>query len=42
LQALPVDAQKLVTATNMSWQENGDVGRVFELSGGTLRLTQAP
>ena len=38
LKALPTDAQKLVTATNMSWQEDENAGRVFELSEGRLRL----
>jgi DNA replication and repair protein RecF len=41
LQALPPDAQKLVTATNMSWQEGENAGRVFELSEGALRLKHA-
>jgi len=31
LQHLPVDAQKLVTATTMQWRENGVEGSVFEL-----------
>jgi DNA replication and repair protein RecF len=41
LQALPADAQKLVTATNMAWQEGESAGRIFELSEGTLRLKHA-
>ena len=36
LRSLPAEAQKLVTATNMSWQEDRADGVVFELAGGTL------
>jgi DNA replication and repair protein RecF len=36
LRALPRDAQKLVTATNMDWRENAADGPVFRLSDGVL------
>jgi DNA replication and repair protein RecF len=36
LQHLPVDAQKLVTATTMQWCESGVEGPVFELQDGRL------
>jgi DNA replication and repair protein RecF len=40
LQHLPVDAQKLITATTMQWRENGLEGPVSELKEGRLyRLT---
>ena len=41
LPALPEEAQKLVTATNMAWRERENTARVFELSEGTLRLASA-
>jgi DNA replication and repair protein RecF len=37
LRALPADAQKLVTATTMAWQEDLIEGPIFELADGTLR-----
>ncbi|MGI8821480.1 MAG: DNA replication/repair protein RecF [Chthoniobacterales bacterium] len=37
LQALPADAQKLVTATNLDWQENAIKGPRFRLADGVLR-----
>ncbi len=36
LQALPADAQKLVTATTMSWCEERPDGRIFTVSGGRV------
>ena len=36
LTALPTDAQKLVTATSMSWRDQPIDGPVFELAGGVL------
>lgn len=39
LRALPVDAQKLVTATSMSWREEPCDGPVFALTSGVLSLT---
>jgi len=38
LQVLPREAQKLVTATSMSWQESRIEGPVWRLSGGSLQL----
>lgn len=37
LRALPAHAQKLVTATSMTWQKEQIDGPTFELVGGTLR-----
>lgn len=37
LEGLPTDAQKLVTATSMAWQEREVDGPVFQLADGTLR-----
>ena len=36
LEALPAEAQKLVTATNMTWQEQKLEGRVFQLRDGQV------
>ncbi|CAN5182456.1 DNA replication/repair protein RecF [soil metagenome] len=38
LGALPEDSQKLVTATNMDWQEQQLAGRHFRLAGGVLTM----
>jgi DNA replication and repair protein RecF len=40
LRVLPPDAQKLVTATNIDWQEEQTSGPVLELAGGVLRQRQ--
>lgn len=37
LRSLPTDTQKLVTATNMSWQEEKVAGPVFQLAAGVLK-----
>ena len=37
LRALPADAQKFVTATNLEWQEERADGPVYELAEGVLR-----
>ncbi|MBA2242603.1 MAG: DNA replication/repair protein RecF [Chthoniobacterales bacterium] len=37
LEALPADAQKLVTATSMAWLEGEPEGLIFRLAGGELR-----
>jgi DNA replication and repair protein RecF len=36
LRALPRDAQKLVTATTMSWREEASDGRLFEVARGKV------
>ena len=36
LRSLPGDAQKLVTATHLAWQEEQTPGPVFQLAGGVL------
>ena len=41
LRAFPADAQKLVTATSMTWQEEQLDGPVYELSGGTVQAKSA-
>ena len=41
LGALPADAQKLVTATSMSWQEEHTDGPVYVLSRGSIQETTA-
>ncbi|CAA9249825.1 MAG: DNA recombination and repair protein RecF [uncultured Chthoniobacterales bacterium] len=41
LRALPPDAQKLVTATSMSWQEEETHGPVYVLSGGRVQEKSA-
>ena len=39
LRALPAEAQKLVTATSLNWQEGQAAGPVFQLAGGAIRET---
>lgn len=41
LRALPADAQKLVTATAMTWQEEKTPGPVYELSRGSIQAKTA-
>ena len=41
LRALPADAQKLVTATSLTWQEEQPPGPVYELSGGAIQAKTA-
>jgi DNA replication and repair protein RecF len=41
LRSLPADAQKLVTATSMTWQEEQTDGPVYELSRGTIQAKGA-
>lgn len=41
LRALPVDAQKLVTATSMTWQEEQTKGPVYVLCSGSIQGTSA-
>ena len=41
LQALPAEAQKLVTATSMSWQDAQTEGPVYVLSGGAVQAKTA-
>jgi DNA replication and repair protein RecF len=41
LRSLPADAQKLVTATSMTWQEEVTHGPVYELSGGAIQAKTA-
>lgn len=41
LQALPRDAQKLVTATSMAWRDAAIDGPVYELADGDVRLPSA-
>ena len=41
LRSLPADAQKLVTATSMTWQEEQTSGPVYVLSRGTIQAKTA-
>ena len=41
LRALPAEAQKLVTATSMSWQDEQTEGPVYVLSGGVIQAKTA-
>lgn len=41
LRALPADAQKLVTATSMTWKEEESDGPVYVLSGGAIQAKNA-
>jgi DNA replication and repair protein RecF len=40
LGALPNESQKLVTATNLAWQEQGVSGRAYRLEAGTLLIAK--
>jgi DNA replication and repair protein RecF len=41
LRSLPADAQRLVTATSMTWHEGPIDGPLYELSGGSIQAKTA-